>query len=506
MVTKQRILITILLSGKAITAAEVPNCEKILDGFASEIVASQAVIKTAGVATVAKNNAEATIRGTWERLHSPETMVACLDSEQRAAREATELDRRDKQIGASSVASGSTSAVPSGSLPRLIGLAYESGALARGVNGQSVTYRMNPAKLFTTLGGLYGEKEPTDIGFKALSRVNVALTVDGSRTATGESKASDLLARVQQVSEANGRIAIFNPRDLFSGSAARRLRDLRRSDAGKDALDKAAALLQAVLANHPDPAFIQNYNESLERLLKGEESKDQILDALISWLSQLKPVLRSRASVELRRYRAAMAVFETLARQEYKKIASAPTLHFEYAYIRSPLVTAFSKPDETGEGSSAASQQAPDLHSARLIFATKSFIGGELTATAATTFFSQDRPEMRGRFRDWQFGAKLDYPVKKLLNGKGTLSVNYLFLDLRQRPLGIDIRTFNDKKVNTAGKINLFQAKYSIALGDSGVSVPISFTISNRTELIDERNIRGNIGLTFDLDKLLAKK
>jgi len=43
-------------------------------------------------------------------------------------------------------------------------------------------------------------------------------------------------------------------------------------------------------------------------------------------------------------------------------------------------------------------------------------------------------------------------------------------------------------------------------VGDSGIQVPISFTASNRTELIKEREIRGNIGITFDLDRLFVKK
>jgi hypothetical protein len=52
---------------------------------------------------------------------------------------------------------------------------------------------------------------------------------------------------------------------------------------------------------------------------------------------------------------------------------------------------------------------------------------------------------------------------------------------------------------------NVFQAKYSIPVGDSGLQVPISFTASNRTELIKKKEMRGNIGITFDLDKLFAR-
>jgi hypothetical protein len=36
----------------------------------------------------------------------------------------------------------------------------------------------------------------------------------------------------------------------------------------------------------------------------------------------------------------------------------------------------------------------------------------------------------------------------------------------------------------------------------AGVSLPISITYSNATELIKEKDVRGNFGITFDLDKL----
>jgi hypothetical protein len=39
---------------------------------------------------------------------------------------------------------------------------------------------------------------------------------------------------------------------------------------------------------------------------------------------------------------------------------------------------------------------------------------------------------------------------------------------------------------------------------DSGIKVPISITASNRTELIKEKDVRGSVGLTLDLDTLMS--
>ncbi|HNH83997.1 MAG TPA: hypothetical protein PL157_16620, partial [Acidobacteriota bacterium] len=49
------------------------------------------------------------------------------------------------------------------------------------------------------------------------------------------------------------------------------------------------------------------------------------------------------------------------------------------------------------------------------------------------------------------------------------------------------------------------QVKLTIPVKGSGVKIPISVTFANRTELIKEKEVRGNIGITFDLDSIFAK-
>ena len=55
------------------------------------------------------------------------------------------------------------------------------------------------------------------------------------------------------------------------------------------------------------------------------------------------------------------------------------------------------------------------------------------------------------------------------------------------------------------GHIGLFQAKLTIPMKGSGVKIPISFTVANRTEVIKETDVRANIGISLDLDSLVAK-
>jgi len=115
---------------------------------------------------------------------------------------------------------------------------------------------------------------------------------------------------------------------------------------------------------------------------------------------------------------------------------------------------------------------------------------------------------MHGAWRDLQFGAKIDIPFSGMANvvDKGTFTLSGLFVDLHQMPLGINLMV-NGVSVTQPGKIGLFQAKYTIPLGNgTGVQLPISITYSNRTDLIKETSVQANIGITFDMSKLIAAK
>ena len=49
------------------------------------------------------------------------------------------------------------------------------------------------------------------------------------------------------------------------------------------------------------------------------------------------------------------------------------------------------------------------------------------------------------------------------------------------------------------------QFKFTIPVKGSGVKIPLSVTFSNRTEFIKESKVRGNVGITFDLDTIFSK-
>jgi hypothetical protein len=55
--------------------------------------------------------------------------------------------------------------------------------------------------------------------------------------------------------------------------------------------------------------------------------------------------------------------------------------------------------------------------------------------------------------------------------------------------------------LDTKGHIVIFQSQVAIPVGQT-LKMPFSVTWSNRSELVKEKDVRGQIGMTLDLDGL----
>ncbi len=148
----------------------------------------------------------------------------------------------------------------------------------------------------------------------------------------------------------------------------------------------------------------------------------------------------------------------------------------------------------------------PNLSTFKLI-ADKGFVRqSELATNASLTIFDSIPTGTKvGRVRDFQLSAQLDVPLPDISQlGKGTLTFSGLYLNLLEPPLGIPIMV-NGQTVSTKGHIELGQPKVTFPVKKgSGVKVPLSITYASRTELNREKDVRGNIGITFDLDSIFA--
>ncbi len=114
---------------------------------------------------------------------------------------------------------------------------------------------------------------------------------------------------------------------------------------------------------------------------------------------------------------------------------------------------------------------------------------------------------MSGLLRDVRAGGEGKFKLRQITNyGVPTLSFAGLYVYLHQPPLGLGITAFNSATVDQPGNLGLFQTKLEFPTANNAIRVPVSFTYSSRTELITESDVRGQIGISFNLDSLFVDK
>ena len=135
-----------------------------------------------------------------------------------------------------------------------------------------------------------------------------------------------------------------------------------------------------------------------------------------------------------------------------------------------------------------------DEHKAEVIFEWGLAPKWNLTANAAYEY--NDSRIIGGDTRGASFAAQFRYQVNHNDRDVASLLRNHspIFFDL----------SAEGSRMNGKPTILKAQAKLTIPLWDSGIKFPISVTVANRTELIKEKEVRGQFGFTFDFSKLVA--
>jgi hypothetical protein len=135
-----------------------------------------------------------------------------------------------------------------------------------------------------------------------------------------------------------------------------------------------------------------------------------------------------------------------------------------------------------------------DEHKAEVIFEWGIAPKWNLTANAA--FQYNDSRVIGGDTRSGTFAAQFRYRVNHNDRDLASLLQNHspIFFDL----------SAEGSRANGKPTILKAQAKLTIPLWDTGIQFPISVTLANRTELVKEKEVRGNFGFTFDFSKLLS--
>lgn len=407
-----------------------------------------------------------------------------------------EEGRIDKQVGASAGNSGSTSLVSKGSVPALIGVAVESGALYQSVSGDIVTFRMNPAgfaraltKRSYLLAGAPADESALE---KIISRMAGSASFDFQQgpspgTFTGERS---------QLKEVAVRFNLINRRDPRHPShkdVIARVSDDMKSLVGtvQDIFDK--------LRDQPE---YENWRITSAKKLQNVDFKDDpaLLKALFEIGDSFKRIYTSNP--DLRRLGKNMvedvSSYRKTRNDVFETIAGGSTLSFEYAFNRMEV------PEEALLSLNMMHSALPDLSTARLILSSPIGKVGEVTTNASITIFNSTLPQMKGNLRDMQIAGSMDFRLPELQSvGQPVITFAFLGAFLHQQPFGVRVKLKDFETKD--GFIGVLQAKLTLPAGRSGARIPMSFTLANRSEFNTETELRGSIGLTFNLDTLFSR-
>jgi hypothetical protein len=413
--------------------------------------------------------------------------------------------RADVQAGASSGASGSTTAVASPLLPAIFGVAIEDGAITRTISGTTITIKVNPAGLFCAANPAVaaGVARRDDESCRTLwNRIGLTASFDTTR---GEKKTelASLKTLDNQFSELTVRAEILNHRKATGARFQRFFRD---------ELDAERARAQAFV----DKNAVTMTDLVRLGILDDIEARLKALTGAGTWsaMSESGRVTAIEAEVKSALSKVPMdpAAFgeqrrlwvETLRsnRRLQNAIANAAVLTAEYAYRRADVAA------EAIGSIVPKGGRPPSLHAFTVVFARgwgdKQL---DVTTNAGLTLFDEKRQGMSGTFRDARLAAESKFKLRDLAGyGAPTLSFAGLYQFLNQEPLGLGITAFTGASIKERGHIRLLQIKLEFPTANNAVRIPLSFTASNRSELIKESDVRGQFGVSFNLDALFAEK
>jgi hypothetical protein len=435
-----------------------------------------------------------------------------------------ELDRWNKETSSGSGAAGKTSVASQGSVASLFSFAAENGALTRTESGTTITFRTSPANVIAALrkGGWIESGPnvpPFDGSFESIAkRLSAFVSFDASRgnNTNGNSTSSAtpvFTGDKQQVSGWGLRFEIVNKRDPRRPEYRRAFAELAH-DQGRKAANELNAFNVVLSRQTEFQAKFQEISDTLLSDIKthpGDETaiiKDYV-NADVKVRNVVCALAASKSESDQQLYKLFIgnsdAVTNLLLREAdiFNNIANSWTLALEYSVTRQAN-TDGSLPSGITPAN-LASTSLPDLGNVNFV-ASKGFSDGpQFTGNAGFTWFqSLPAGSTSGRIRDARVSAELDIPLPQIKQiGKPTIAISGLFLSLLEQPLGQPVLV-NTVPVTQKGNLGLVQGKFTIPT-KGGVSIPISLTWASRTELINESDVRGSIGITFDLDKLFAK-
>lgn len=404
--------------------------------------------------------------------------------------------RVDKQIGAAPSGTGSTSLTSKGLVPEILGVAVESGALTEDVKGTVLTFRATPTGVAKALQGegllqAYADYSK-DPALRFASRFSVAASFDASRgqsTSTSTST-STFTGDSQQLTNWSVRGVVINGRDPASSQYAHLWRDLLKNDG----YQRAAGDIDDALSKWKE--FTQWEHDLRDAVAKIDEQWAQDKDTAAAE-KKFKDLLVQEMPKLGNLHNLPKAVTDALDTDVAELARLEESIGNVYDFVNRGVLVTF-------DFSTARDITLPDLYTATGVI--EAGLGAsrktDFTLNVAASVYKHTPANASQAFKSFDLSAQLEHPLGAsfvLPSATAALSARYSYL-----PKDTVSASAGTSGTAASGSIFYVQGKVTLPIKGSGVKVPLSVTASNRTELIKEANVRGSVGLTFDLDTFMT--
>lgn len=426
---------------------------------------------------------------------------------------AIENDRNDVQTGTSPSSSGTTSIVSKGVAAQVLSLATENGALSRSDSKTVSTFRGNPTGIARLLKG--DEVFPYCAIYDFACESPLARTLDGASFSVSfnTTPSSSALAGASTTTTNNSEILSASSKQV-AGWGVRYDFHVRKKpvDIGKDygkqfddTVKKSGAAyaqaVQALLQKIPQEQ-LATWEAKYIAVLKSDETADKggFTRALAQAVSDLAD-LAQKADPQ----------FKTASDLVTTKMSS-------YFVSRDKLLADYvNRLTFSVSYDDTLPANQPNQSSFKFILSARSKVA-QITGNATVELYDQTLKSNVSRLRDGQLALEFDHTfgnTKAQVNP--SLSAGYYFQYMVDNALltlpstalapgtSITLPGNASEVLNTKGAIHLGQLKVTFKIRNSGISIPLALTFSNRTDLINATDVRANFGLTYNLDSLLAK-
>jgi hypothetical protein len=424
-----------------------------------------------------------------------------------------EASRTDKQLGADDRSSGTTSVAVRGGIPTILSWAVENGAATASSSGSTLTFRVNPVGLIEALSGQgyassVGNSE-NDWFTNFLRRGSIGLSFDVSRG----SDIPTFIGSKQQVSAISYRYELINQRDPRRQRYRQLWANFLEEEGLKLTTEQTGPLRRLLAHRTPESNFAAGFrNRALQQWL--DRTNEALKETTIA-----PTALNENAAIEeiqtiLARRLSELPISELERDADFiDAINSFVGAYQLYLHGRKAILDQVAKGAlVTFEFTNYREVNAPDVSNFRFIAEKATYGKVNLTANASLSIYNK-LPKMMTpagltqgaeikRIRDFSFTGQMDVPLRDVM---GLGDSNLSFAGKYQRLMSDAVALDGAVLPNTKGDVAVGQVKLVIPIKDTGFKLPISITFANRTELVREKEVRGNFGVTFDLDTLFAR-